>query len=121
MLLMLGKLLFELEDFLLIFYFPPLTQNQLNSALNANHDSPIKRQKQCIHRDEVDDIGQDFCNWVPNRISGCGSDNPVKVILLCGADVLESFAKPGLWNIKDVCTFIFKVYHILTLFLLLLV
>ena len=81
-------------------------QNRLNSALNANHDSPRKRQKQCIGRDEVDDIGMDFCNWIPNKIGGLGTDRPVKAMLLCGADVLESFAKPGLWNVKDIETIV---------------
>lgn len=81
-------------------------QNQLNSAMNANHDSPSKRQKQFRNRDEVDDIGQDFNNWVPNKVAGAGNERPVKVMLLCGADVLESFAKPGLWNVKDIETIV---------------
>ncbi|XP_034254524.1 nicotinamide/nicotinic acid mononucleotide adenylyltransferase 1 isoform X1 [Thrips palmi] len=81
-------------------------QNQLNSAMNANHDSPLKRQRQCSNRDEVDDAVQNFSNWIPNQCASSGSDRPVKVMLLCGADVLESFAKPGLWNIKDIETIV---------------
>lgn len=27
----------------------------------------------------------------------------IHVKLLCGADLLESFAKPGLWSQEDVC------------------
>lgn len=80
-------------------------QNQLNSAVNANH-SPHKRQRQCLNLDEVDDAGQDFSNWIPNNCGTLGSDRPVKVMLLCGADVLESFAKPGLWNVKDIETIV---------------
>lgn len=85
-------------------------QNQLNSAINANHDSPLKRQRQCLNRDELDDAGQDFSSWIPNNCGNSGSDRPVKVMLLCGADVLESFAKPGLWNIKDVSEYFWSTW-----------
>lgn len=30
-------------------------------------------------------------------------NNKIEVFLCCGADLLESFAKPGVWAEKDVC------------------
>ncbi|KAK3921294.1 Nicotinamide/nicotinic acid mononucleotide adenylyltransferase 1 [Frankliniella fusca] len=81
-------------------------QNKLNSALNANCSSPHKRQKKYIGIDEIDDAGPgNFNDWIPNP-NGSGNQAPVKVMLLCGADVLESFAKPGLWNVKDIETIV---------------
>ncbi|XP_026273808.1 nicotinamide/nicotinic acid mononucleotide adenylyltransferase 1 isoform X1 [Frankliniella occidentalis] len=82
-------------------------QNQLNSTLNANCNSPHKRQKKFLGIDETDDVGQEnFNDWIPDKLDGSCNEGPVKVMLLCGADVLESFAKPGLWNIKDIETIV---------------
>ena len=36
------------------------------------------------------------------RLNG-NNDDSVTVKLLCGADLLESFATPGLWSDEDVC------------------
>jgi hypothetical protein len=64
-------------------------QNQLNSILNSNNESPNKRQR-------LDDL-----LWIPDDIK-FHSGGPVQVKLLCGADLLESFAVPGLWAEDDV-------------------
>ncbi|KAJ9599097.1 hypothetical protein L9F63_010434, partial [Diploptera punctata] len=64
-------------------------QNQLNSILNSNNESPNKRQR-------LDDL-----LWIPNDIK-FHSGGPVQVKLLCGADLLESFATPGLWSDDDI-------------------
>lgn len=69
-----------------------LFQNQLNSLLNSNNESPNKRQR----RDDL--------LWIPDDVKFC-SGGPLKVKLLCGADLLESFATPGLWMEEDVSSY----------------
>lgn len=39
-------------------------------------------------------------NWLPDDVKQL--KDPVKIKLLCGADLLESFATPGLWDPDDV-------------------
>lgn len=57
-------------------------------------------------RDSVNEI--DVPQWVPNCLlnhtEGYYNDN-VTIKLLCGADLLESFATPGLWQHEDVSSF----------------
>lgn len=67
-------------------------QNQLNSLLNSNNESPNKRQR----RDDL--------SWIPDDVR-FHSGGPVQVKLLCGADMLESFATPGLWMDEDVSSY----------------
>ena len=38
--------------------------------------------------------------WLPRDL-GTGAQGPVTLKLLCGADLLESFAVPGLWDEED--------------------
>lgn len=45
-------------------------------------------------------------NWLPDNVKQL--KDPVHIKLLCGADLLESFATPGLWDNDDVSS-IFKV------------
>lgn len=40
------------------------------------------------------------------KLNGNQVDDKVTVKLLCGADLLESFATPGLWSDEDVSLFI---------------
>ncbi|XP_063699699.1 nicotinamide/nicotinic acid mononucleotide adenylyltransferase 3 [Culicoides brevitarsis] len=41
-------------------------------------------------------------SWLPlNLLKNCGAEH-VQVKLLCGADLLESFATPGLWKDEDI-------------------
>jgi len=69
-----------------------LFQNQLNSILNSNNESPNKRQR----RDDL--------LWIPDDVR-FRSGGPVQVKLLCGADLLESFGTPGLWMDDDVSSY----------------
>ncbi len=39
-------------------------------------------------------------SWIPENIRQI--KDPIQIKLLCGADLLESFATPGLWDIDDV-------------------
>ena len=41
-------------------------------------------------------------DWMPDEITSPQDRSPVKLKLLCGADVLESFNVHGLWNDADV-------------------
>lgn len=47
---------------------------------------------------------QHIPNWLPDNIKK-EKDGPVQIKLLCGGDLLESFAKPGLWADEDVNIF----------------
>ena len=47
-----------------------------------------------------------FFNLFQGMVSVNNSNNdsgPIELKLLCGADVLESFAKPGVWKPEHVC------------------
>ncbi|KAK6633075.1 hypothetical protein RUM43_012818 [Polyplax serrata] len=73
-------------------------QNMLNSVLNDPRDSPNNNQ--------INDVenGYDYTNWITNDIRN--TSGPVQIKLLCGADLLESFATPGLWADEDIETII---------------
>ncbi|XP_066966755.1 nicotinamide/nicotinic acid mononucleotide adenylyltransferase 1 isoform X5 [Macrobrachium rosenbergii] len=60
----------------------------LDSVVNGNVDPSVKRQRL--------DASQSWLNHLTT------STDPVCVKLLCGADLLESFAKPGLWKDEDI-------------------
>lgn len=48
--------------------------------------------------------------WLPDNVKQL--KDPVQIKLLCGADLLESFATPGLWDTEDVSGIIFiKARH----------
>ncbi|CAG9856202.1 unnamed protein product [Phyllotreta striolata] len=62
-------------------------QNHLNAAINRNSEN-----------DQLD-INENELKWIPENVK---LDNrPIKVKLLCGADLLESFGTPGLWADED--------------------
>ncbi|KAJ8920060.1 hypothetical protein NQ315_011714 [Exocentrus adspersus] len=61
-------------------------QNRLNAVLNHNLNY---------------DINEDDVNWIPQNIKN-GCTGPIQVKLLCGGDLLESFATPGLWSDEDI-------------------
>ena len=67
-------------------------QDMLDSAVNGNVDPAVKRQR-------LDTTAP----WLGQL---AGSSDPVKVKLLCGADLLESFGKPNLWKEEDVSSFL---------------
>lgn len=56
--------------------------------VNGNVDPTVKRQRL-----------DSSTSWLTHL---AGSTDPVSVKLLCGADLLESFARPGLWKDEDV-------------------
>lgn len=51
-------------------------------------------------------------NWIPKNI--CQIKDPIQIKLLCGADLLESFATPDLWHKDDVRYYILHVYFNIT-------
>ncbi|KAK7070777.1 Nicotinamide/nicotinic acid mononucleotide adenylyltransferase 1 [Halocaridina rubra] len=63
-------------------------QELVDSVVNGNLDPTAKRQRL--------DASQSWLNHLTT------STDPVVVKLLCGADLLESFAKPGLWKEEDI-------------------
>lgn len=75
-------------------------QNYINSVLN-----------------DVDTIENDnLPEWIPTNIKDYEGEN-VHVKLLCGADLLESFAVPGLWLEEDVTHLTEQKYFVLTNFI----
>lgn len=74
---------------MLIFF-----QDLIDSTINGNIDTNIKHQR-------LDSIPQ----WLGQLTT---SSDPIRVKLLCGADLLESFRRPGLWKEEDVSTCIMK-------------
>lgn len=73
-------------------------QNYLNSIIRDINGINIK----------------DLPSWVPENIRQI--KDPVQIKLLCGADLLESFATPGLWKTDDVSdksSFLCQIYHFL--------
>lgn len=67
-------------------------QNLLNAILLDSTD--MKNQL------DVEDL-----DWVPENIGNEIDKSPIQIKLLCGADLLESFGKPGVWDERDVCIF----------------
>lgn len=71
-------------------------QNYINSYLNDD-----------LHEDTTD---LQLPQWLPHTLnndedrlaSGGGGGGPVQLKLLCGADILESFSVPNLWDPDDV-------------------
>lgn len=63
----------------------PLLQNYINSILNDTNGT----------------ANELLPGWIPENIKSFQGKR-VQVKLLCGADLLESFAVPGLWNDDDV-------------------
>ena len=55
----------------------------------------------------------DSVTWLPREL-GTQDQGPVTFKLLCGADLLESFAVPGLWN-EDDLTAIVRDYGIVVI------
>ncbi|XP_018332397.1 nicotinamide/nicotinic acid mononucleotide adenylyltransferase 1 isoform X2 [Agrilus planipennis] len=65
-------------------------QNTLNSLLNSNN---------------LNNINEDDLKWIPENIrKEC--TGPVQVKLLCGGDLLESFAVPNLWHEEDIAAIV---------------
>ncbi|CAH1990521.1 unnamed protein product [Acanthoscelides obtectus] len=62
-------------------------QNVLNAVTSTNNNRL--------------DASESDTSWIPENVKN--SDNePIRVKLLCGADLLESFGTPGLWADEDI-------------------
>ncbi|XP_075232037.1 nicotinamide mononucleotide adenylyltransferase isoform X2 [Lycorma delicatula] len=72
-------------------------QNQLNAAIKST-ETPKKRQKCQDNENETD--------WVMNAVRHCSNNDIIHVKLLCGADLLESFGTPNLWQNDDIETIV---------------
>lgn len=59
-------------------------------------------------------------SWVPDTLLNQNQNNKrkIQVKLLCGADLLESFAVPNLWASEDVSILFQKVKRIRKIFVL---
>ncbi|KAA0185830.1 hypothetical protein HAZT_HAZT004546 [Hyalella azteca] len=74
----------------------------MDSAVNGNLDGSVKRQRM--------DNSVPWLSHLTTALSSVGSggggrhlqQDPVTVKLLCGADLLESFGKPGVWKEEDI-------------------
>uniref|UniRef100_A0A0C9RST1 Nicotinamide-nucleotide adenylyltransferase n=1 Tax=Fopius arisanus TaxID=64838 RepID=A0A0C9RST1_9HYME len=64
-------------------------QNLLNAILLDSPD--IKSQV------AIEDL-----EWIPENVRNGTDRSPIQIKLLCGADLLESFGKPGLWAEEDI-------------------
>lgn len=62
-------------------------QNYLNSLLS-----------------DLNGVTSSMPSWLPENIKH--QKGPIKIKLLCGADLLESFATPGLWDPDDVSSYL---------------
>ncbi|XP_047740667.1 uncharacterized protein LOC108674122 isoform X2 [Hyalella azteca] len=77
-------------------------QDLMDSAVNGNLDGSVKRQRM--------DNSVPWLSHLTTALSSVGSggggrhlqQDPVTVKLLCGADLLESFGKPGVWKEEDI-------------------
>lgn len=77
-------------------------QNYVNSYSHLN-----------IMDDNVNDI---IPSWLPGNMKEIAGD--IKLKLLCGADLLESFSVPGLWKNEDVGNFLVVFDILLLIFLI---
>ncbi|XP_063988711.1 uncharacterized protein LOC135168453 [Diachasmimorpha longicaudata] len=64
-------------------------QNLLNAVLLDSPD--IKSQV------DIEDL-----EWIPENVRNGSDRSPIQIKLLCGADLLESFGKSGLWAEEDI-------------------
>nr|CAH7757274.1 unnamed protein product [Callosobruchus chinensis] len=59
------------------------------------------RQVLQYHQNNRFDVNESDTSWIPENVKN-NDVGPVKIKLLCGADLLESFGTPGLWADADV-------------------
>ncbi|KAK9501259.1 hypothetical protein O3M35_012002 [Rhynocoris fuscipes] len=67
-------------------------QNKINSFINSNNEIPGDKRKK----------DADVPQWVLQAHKFSQNNMGVRVKLLCGADLLESFGTPGLWKDSDI-------------------
>lgn len=87
--------------------------------------NPIKLLCNLIFTSFIFEILKDFLCWyyfihfigvnINEQKHTWDLSEPVKIMLLCGADLLESFSVPNLWSDSDV-SIIFHIFSYLKLF-----
>lgn len=70
-------------------------QAQLDALVNSEAD--VNRNSPALDDEDAD--------WIPENVRASDGEGPVRIKLLCGGDLLESFATPGLWADEDVSLF----------------
>ncbi|KAF2363952.1 Cytidyltransferase-like domain [Trinorchestia longiramus] len=88
----------------------PKKMDLMDSAVNGNLDGTVKRQRMDNTVPWLSHLTTSLAS-VPVTGGGGGrhmQHEPVTVKLLCGADLLESFGKPGVWKEEDIETIIGK-------------
>jgi len=74
-----------------------ILQNSLNTIpteLNSNKLTPLKNGPKKLKTSENDTLP----NWLTSAAVTAALEDDVKVMLLCGADMFETFIKPGCWR-----------------------
>ncbi|KAL1137947.1 hypothetical protein AAG570_009642, partial [Ranatra chinensis] len=74
-------------------------QNCLNSALNCNENSGLNNKTNSL-------LNCDEPLWVKQALKYSSGGGAMRVKILCGADLLESFGTPGLWHDNDIETIV---------------
>ena len=81
-------------------------------------DSVIDEDNDDTNRNEIDN--EEDLDWIPDDVRNNEGDDPkaIQIKLLCGGDLLESFATPGLWSEEDVSFFplMFFFFHVCLFF-----
>lgn len=75
-------------------------QDLMDSAVNGNLDGNVKRQRLDSSVPWLAHLTQAVTGM--SGTGGLRHHDPVTVKLLCGADLLESFGKPGVWKDEDI-------------------
>lgn len=65
-------------------------QNYINSYLNDDMS------------EQDDTVDLQLPSWLPDDVNNRSPGGPVQLKLLCGADILESFSSPNVWDPEDV-------------------
>lgn len=80
----------------LILKLKLILQNHINLLINSIHNGVDTVDTSLFTSQLIENI----------EINDSNQNRAINVRLLCGADLLESFAVPGLWNPEDVCILI---------------
>jgi hypothetical protein len=79
-----------------------LFQNVLNmipnEAINGNEVSPAKNGPKKLKKSD----SQSTPSWLSTSAITAALESEVRVMLLCGGDMFESFIKPDLWKTEHV-------------------
>lgn len=67
-------------------------------ALNGNKVSPAKNGPKKLKKSDSESTP----SWLTTSAITAALENDVRVMLLCGADMFETFVKPNLWKTEHV-------------------